>query len=69
MIIVFVMGFVRGDRIKFYCEFLGFEVGSGRSVFRNVVDSYFKLIKDIKEYVEEFFIRFGKGGLIFVLVD
>lgn len=69
MIIASATGSARGDRIKLYRELLGFEVGSGRSALRNVVDSYLKPTKDIKEHVEELLTRLGKGGLIFVPVD
>ncbi len=70
MIIASATGSARGgDRIKLYRELLGFEVGSGRSALRNVVDSYLKPTKDIKEHVEELLSRLGKGGLIFVPVD
>ena len=47
MIIASATGSARGDRIKLYRELLGFEVGSGRSALRNVVDSYLKPSKDI----------------------
>lgn len=69
MIIASATGSARGDRIKLYRELLGFEVGSGRSALRNVVDSYLKPTKDIKEHVEELLTRLGKGGLIFVPID
>ncbi|MBP1912241.1 reverse gyrase [Thermococcus stetteri] len=69
MIIASATGSARGDRIKLYRELLGFEVGSGRSALRNVVDSYLKPTKDIKEHVEELLARLGKGGLIFVPID
>ena len=69
MIIASATGSARGDRIKLYRELLGFEVGSGRSALRNVVDSYLKPSKDLKEHVEELLTKLGKGGLIFVPVD
>ena len=69
MIIASATGSARGDRIKLYRELLGFEVGSGRSALRNVVDSYLKPSKDVKEHVEELLKRLGKGGLIFVPID
>ncbi|NJE55085.1 reverse gyrase [Thermococcus sp. 21S9] len=69
MIIASATGSARGDRIKLYRELLGFEVGSGRSALRNVVDSYLKPSKDIKEHVEELLRKLGKGGLIFVPID
>ncbi|ACS34181.1 reverse gyrase [Thermococcus gammatolerans] len=69
MIIASATGSARGDRIKLYRELLGFEVGSGRSALRNVVDSYLKPSKDVKEHVEELLRKLGKGGLIFVPID
>ncbi|ASA77170.1 reverse gyrase [Thermococcus sp. 5-4] len=69
MIIASATGSARGDRIKLYRELLGFEVGSGRSALRNVVDSYLKPSKDIKEHVEELLERLGKGGIIFTPID
>ncbi|NJE03403.1 reverse gyrase [Thermococcus sp. MV11] len=69
MIIASATGSARGDRIKLYRELLGFEVGSGRSALRNVVDSYLKPTKDIREHVEELLTRLGKGGIIFTPID
>ncbi len=70
MIIASATGSARGgDRIKLYRELLGFEVGSGRSALRNVVDTYLKPDKGIKEHVEELLARLGKGGIIFTPVD
>ncbi|NJE09886.1 reverse gyrase [Thermococcus sp. MAR1] len=69
MIIASATGSARGDRIKLYRELLGFEVGSGRSALRNVVDSYLKPTKDVKEHVEELLERLGKGGIIFTPID
>ncbi|WP_456421893.1 reverse gyrase [Thermococcus sp.] len=69
MIIASATGSARGDRIKLYRELLGFEVGSGRSALRNVVDSYLKPSRDVKEHVAELLQRLGKGGLIFVPID
>ncbi|ASJ06661.1 reverse gyrase [Thermococcus pacificus] len=69
MIIASATGSARGDRIKLYRELLGFEVGSGRSALRNVVDSYLKPTKDIKEHVEELLTMLGKGGIIFTPID
>ncbi|NJD99149.1 reverse gyrase [Thermococcus sp. LS1] len=69
MIIASATGSARGDRIKLYRELLGFEVGSGRSALRNVVDSYLMPTKDIKEHVEELLTRLGKGGIIFTPID
>ncbi|AIU70049.1 reverse gyrase [Thermococcus eurythermalis] len=69
MIIASATGSARGDRIKLYRELLGFEVGSGRSALRNVVDSYLKPTKDVKEHVGELLRRLGKGGLVFVPID
>ena len=69
MIIASATGSARGDRIKLYRELLGFEVGSGRSALRNVVDSYLKPTKEVKEHVEELLTMLGRGGLIFVPVD
>ncbi|NJE06363.1 reverse gyrase [Thermococcus sp. M36] len=69
MIIASATGSARGDRIKLYRELLGFEVGSGRSALRNVVDSYLKPTKDVKEHVEELLTMLGKGGIIFTPID
>lgn len=69
MIIASATGSARGDRIKLYRELLGFEVGSGRSSLRNVVDSYLKPSKDTKEQVEELLSRLGRGGIIFTPID
>ncbi|WP_394325662.1 reverse gyrase [Thermococcus thioreducens] len=69
MIIASATGSARGDRIKLYRELLGFEVGSGRSALRNVVDSYLKPTKDVKEHVGELLRRLGKGGIIFTPID
>ncbi|ASJ00256.1 reverse gyrase [Thermococcus gorgonarius] len=69
MIIASATGSARGDRIKLYRELLGFEVGSGRSALRNVVDSYLKPTKDVKEHVADLLERIGRGGLIFVPID
>jgi len=69
MIIASATGSARGDRIKLYRELLGFEVGSGRSALRNVVDSYLKPSKDIKEHVEELLKKLGRGGIIFTPID
>ncbi|ASJ04257.1 MULTISPECIES: reverse gyrase [Thermococcus] len=69
MIIASATGSARGDRIKLYRELLGFEVGSGRSALRNVVDSYLMPTKDIREHVEELLTRLGKGGIIFTPID
>ncbi len=69
MIIASATGSARGDRIKLYRELLGFEVGSGRSALRNVVDSYLRLSKDVREHVEELLTMLGRGGLIFVPTD
>jgi len=69
MIIASATGSARGDRIKLYRELLGFEVGSGRSALRNVVDSYLKPSKDVMEHVEELLTMLGRGGLIFVPTD
>ncbi|NJE62323.1 reverse gyrase [Thermococcus sp. 21S7] len=69
MIIASATGSARGDRIKLYRELLGFEVGSGRSALRNVVDSYIKPSRDIKEHVEELLNRLGAGGIIFTPID
>ncbi len=69
MVIASATGSARGDRIKLYRELLGFEVGSGRSALRNVVDSYMKPKKDIGEHLEELLARLGKGGIIFTPID
>ncbi|ASJ10946.1 reverse gyrase [Thermococcus sp. P6] len=69
MVIASATGSARGDRIKLYRELLGFEVGSGRSSLRNVVDTYLKPEKDIKEHVEELLQRLGRGGLVFTPID
>ncbi|ASJ03099.1 reverse gyrase [Thermococcus profundus] len=69
MIIASATGSARGDRIKLYRELLGFEVGSGRSALRNVVDSYLKPTRDIKGHVEELLTMLGKGGIIFTPID
>jgi len=69
MIIASATGSARGDRIKLYRELLGFEVGSGRSALRNVVDSYLMPERDIKEHLEELLGRLGKGGIVFTPID
>ncbi len=69
LVIASATGSARGDRIKLYRELLGFEVGSGRSALRNVVDSYLKPTKDVKEHVEELLKMLGKGGIIFTPID
>ncbi|WP_297439110.1 reverse gyrase [Thermococcus sp.] len=69
MIIASATGSARGDRIKLYRELLGFEVGSGRSALRNVVDSYLKPQKDVKDHVEELLRKLGKGGIVFTPID
>ena len=69
MIIASATGSARGDRIKLYRELLGFEVGSGRSALRNVVDSYLKPTKEVKEHVEELLTMLGKGGIILTPID
>ncbi|WP_297501626.1 DEAD/DEAH box helicase, partial [Thermococcus sp.] len=69
MIIASATGRARGDRIKLYRELLGFEVGSGRSALRNVVDSYLKPGKNIRKHVEELLTMLGRGGLVFVPID
>lgn len=69
MIIASATGSARGDRIKLYRELLGFEVGSGRSALRNVVDSYLMPTKDIREHVEDLLTMLGKGGIIFTPID
>ncbi|WP_461865763.1 reverse gyrase [Thermococcus sp.] len=69
LIIASATGSARGDRIKLYRELLGFEVGSGRSALRNVVDSYLIPKKDSKEHVAELLSKLGRGGLVFVPID
>ncbi|AEC52357.1 reverse gyrase [Pyrococcus sp. NA2] len=69
LIVASATGTARGDRIKLYRELLGFEVGSGRSVLRNIVDTYLIPEKSIEEHVEELLRKLGKGGLIFVPID
>ncbi len=69
MIIASATGSARGDRIKLYRELLGFEVGSGRSALRNVVDSYIKPTKKVEEHVEELLTMLGRGGIIFTPTD
>ena len=69
LIIASATGSARGDRIKLYRELLGFEVGSGRSVLRNVADSYLFPANDIKEHVAELLSKLGRGGLVFVPID
>ncbi len=69
MIIASATGTARGDRIKLYRELLGFEVGSGRSALRNVLDSYVESVEDVKGYLRELLQRLGGGGLIFVPTD
>ncbi|ADT83740.1 reverse gyrase [Thermococcus barophilus] len=69
LIVASATGSARGDRIKLYRELLDFEVGSGRSALRNVVDSYLFPEKSIEEHVEELLTKLGKGGLIFVPID
>ncbi len=69
LIIASATGSARGDRIKLYRELLGFEVGSGRSALRNVVDSYLFPEKDPKEHVAELLNKLGGGGLVFVPID
>ncbi|MDV3103211.1 reverse gyrase [Thermococcus waiotapuensis] len=69
MIIASATGSARGDRIKLYRELLGFEVGSGKSALRNVIDSYLKPGGDVREQVAELLEKLGRGGLIFVPID
>lgn len=69
LIVASATGRARGDRIKLYRELLGFEVGSGRSALRNVVDAYLFPQKSPEEHVEELLTELGKGGLIFVSID
>ncbi|HIH71819.1 MAG: Reverse gyrase [Thermococcales archaeon 44_46] len=69
LIVASATGSARGDRIKLYRELLDFEVGSGRSALRNVVDSYLFPEKPIEEHVKELLETLGPGGLIFVPVD
>ncbi len=69
LIIASATGSARGDRIKLYRELLGFEVGSGRSALRNVVDSYIDDFTDTASTVESLLRRLGKGGLVFVPTD
>ena len=69
LIIASATGSARGDRIILYRELLGFEVGSGRSVLRNVADSYLFPANDIKEHVAELLSKLGRGGLVFVPID
>ncbi|NPA47105.1 MAG: reverse gyrase [Thermococci archaeon] len=69
LIIASATGSARGDRIKLYRELLGFEVGSGRSALRNVVDSYVDDFDDVMETVADLLGRLGKGGLVFVPTD
>ncbi|BAA29893.1 reverse gyrase [Pyrococcus horikoshii] len=69
LIVASATGSAKGDRIKLYRELLGFEVGSGRSVLRNIVDTYLLPEKPIEEHVVELLRKLGKGGLIFVPID
>ncbi|WP_175059054.1 reverse gyrase [Thermococcus sp. 2319x1] len=69
LIVASATGSARGDRIKLYRELLDFEVGSGRSALRNVVDSYIFPEKPIEEHVKELLKTLGSGGLIFVPID
>nr|AAB49283.1 reverse gyrase [Pyrococcus furiosus DSM 3638] len=69
LIVASATGSARGDRIKLYRELLGFEVGSGRSVLRNIVDTYIIPEKSMEEHVEELLKTLGRGGLIFVPID
>ncbi|AIF70003.1 reverse gyrase [Palaeococcus pacificus DY20341] len=69
IIIASATGRGRGDRIKLYRELLGFEVGSGRSVLRNVEDVYLLPSKSVEEHLEELLPKLGNGGLIFVPID
>ncbi|AEH24362.1 reverse gyrase [Pyrococcus yayanosii] len=69
LIVASATGSARGDRIKLYRELLGFEVGSGKSVLRNVVDSYLIPEKPVEDVVAELLQKLGKGGLIFVPID
>ncbi|CAB50173.1 reverse gyrase [Pyrococcus abyssi] len=69
LIVASATGSARGDRIKLYRELLGFEVGSGRSVLRNIVDTYIIPERSIEEEVENLLRKLGKGGLIFVPID
>ena len=69
LIVASATGSARGDRIKLYRELLDFEVGSGRSALRNVVDTYLFPQHPIEEHVEEIIKKLGTGGLIFVPID
>ncbi|MFA4669577.1 reverse gyrase [Pyrococcus kukulkanii] len=69
LIVASATGSAKGDRIKLYRELLGFEVGSGRSVLRNIVDTYIVPEKSMEEHVAELLEKLGKGGLIFVPID
>ncbi|ODN30173.1 reverse gyrase [Fervidobacterium thailandense] len=59
----------KGNRVKLLRELLGFEIGSGRSMLRNVVDTYVPVAEDVLEQVFSIVNVLGKGGLIFVPVD
>ena len=69
LIIASATGSARGDRIKLYRELLDFEVGSGRSALRNVVDSYLFPENSVEEHIKELLKVLGPGGLIFVPID
>jgi len=58
-----------GDRVRLLRELLGFEIGSGKSSLRNVVDTYVTIEHDILEQLSSIVSKLGKGGLIFVPVD
>ena len=60
LIVASATGSARGDRIKLYRELLDFEVGSGRSALRNVVDSYLFPEKPVEQHVEDLLAKLGK---------
>uniref|UniRef100_A0A7J2U4J2 Reverse gyrase n=1 Tax=Ignisphaera aggregans TaxID=334771 RepID=A0A7J2U4J2_9CREN len=63
-------GKARGRRIKLFRELLGFIIGAGVEIYRNVLDTYVHVDeKQVVELLSNLVKDLGFGGLIFVPID
>ncbi len=71
LIVSSATGRARGKRVKLFRELLGFVIGGGVEIYRNVLDAY--IIPDSNQNVIDVLYtivrRLGPGGLVFVPID
>ena len=70
LIVSSATGRARGRRIKLFRELLGFIIGAGVEIYRNICDTYvYTSEKHVAELLSKLIKSLGLGGLVFVPID